>query len=179
MDCTEIYIDRPGNLTARASTWSNYKQNNTLKLLIAINPCGAITFISRAFGGRVSDKVVTQRSGFLDLMEHSDVVLADRGFLIRDELACRAATLKIPAFTRGKTQLSQEDIEKLARVRIHVERAIGRIKTFRILSSVMPMNMVPHIDSVMAIVAAICNVQPSLIGYHCYFVYIITQDIME
>ena len=60
IDCTEIFIERPGNLTARASTWSNYKHNNTLKYLVAISPTGSISFISRAFGGRTSDKVVTQ-----------------------------------------------------------------------------------------------------------------------
>lgn len=167
INCTEVFIDRPGNLAARAFTWSNYKHNNTIKLLVAINPNGAITFISRAFGGRVSDKVIIQRSGFLQLIEHRDVVLADRGFLISDELACRGATLKIPAFTKGKSQLSQEEIEKtrnLARVRIHVERAIGRLKAFRILNTAMPLSMVPHIDSVMVIVASICNLQNNLIS---------------
>ncbi|XP_048089742.1 uncharacterized protein LOC125287762 [Alosa alosa] len=30
IDCTEIFIDRPTNLTARAQTWSNYKHTTTL-----------------------------------------------------------------------------------------------------------------------------------------------------
>ncbi len=53
-----------------------------------------------------------------------DEVLADRGFLIRDELAACDATLRIPHFTKMKKQLSAQDVDtsrQLSRVRIHVE----------------------------------------------------------
>eukprot|EP00795_Rhopilema_esculentum_P011717 gene11717-85_t len=65
----------------------------------------------KTFGGRVSDKVITQRSGFLDLLEYNDHVLADRGFLVADDVANHNATLVIPAFTKGKDQLSQQDVK--------------------------------------------------------------------
>ena len=78
IDCTDIFIDHPGNLEAEQLTLSNYRHNNTLKVLIGISPTGAIIFISRAYSRRVSDKVITQRSGFLDLLEYGDQVLADR-----------------------------------------------------------------------------------------------------
>ena len=45
IDCGEIFIKRPKNLTARAETWSNYKHNNTSMYLIGITPTGAITFL--------------------------------------------------------------------------------------------------------------------------------------
>ena len=45
IDCGEIFIKRPKNLTARAQTWSNYKHNNTSMYLIGITPTGAITFL--------------------------------------------------------------------------------------------------------------------------------------
>ena len=56
----------------------------------------------------MSDKVLTQQSGFLDMLEHGDTVLADRGFTITDDIALRGAKLVIPSFTKGKTQLSQK-----------------------------------------------------------------------
>ncbi|XP_063436164.1 uncharacterized protein LOC134717601 [Mytilus trossulus] len=127
IDCFEVFINRPGHLTARAQTWSNYKHHNTIKFLVSITPTGVISYVSRAFGDRTSDKVITQRSGYLDKLEHSDQVLADRGFLISEELASHGATLIIPAFTRGKSQLSAKEIEltrQIAHVRIHVERTI-------------------------------------------------------
>lgn len=166
IDCTEIFIERPGNLTVRASTWSNYKHHNKIKYLVAISPLGAISFLSRAFGGRTSDKVVTQRSGFLDLLEPGDLILTDRGFLISEEIATRGCYLAIPAFTKDQSQLSQQEVERsrhMSRVRIHVERAIGRLKTFKILSTLMSLSLVPHCDSIVTICSAVCNLQPKLV----------------
>ena len=87
-----------------------------------------MSFISKAFGGRASDKLITQKSGFLDNREYGDQVLADRvadrGFLTEEELAFRGATLTIPSFTKAFKQLSMKNVEqsrRLARVRIHVE----------------------------------------------------------
>ena len=44
-------------------------------------------YISKCWGGRVSDKHLTRNCGFLEHIQHGDLVLADRGFDIRDELA--------------------------------------------------------------------------------------------
>ena len=52
IDCSEIFIQRPKNLTGRAQTWSNYKNNNTSKYLIGITPAAAIIFLSLGWGGR-------------------------------------------------------------------------------------------------------------------------------
>ena len=55
-------------------------------------------------------------------------MLADRGFDIGEDVARMLASLKIPAFTRGREQLSPKDIEEthqLANVRIHIERVVG------------------------------------------------------
>ena len=55
-------------------------------------------------------------SGFYEKAGHGDLLLAHRGFLIADELAVRGASLAIPAFTRGKSQLSQKDMETSRRL---------------------------------------------------------------
>jgi len=72
IDCTEIFIDRPNNLTAQAQTWSNYKHHNTVKYLIGVTPAGAISFLSPGWGGRVSDKEITSKSGFFKQLEQKD-----------------------------------------------------------------------------------------------------------
>ena len=67
IDCFEVFMERPTNVKAQAQTWSNYKHHNTAKFLIGIAPQGAITFISKGWGGRVSDVYITENCG---IMEH-------------------------------------------------------------------------------------------------------------
>ena len=136
IDCTEVYIQRPFSLKARNQTYSSYKSHNTAKFLIAIAPNGYIMFISKAYGGRASDNFITKSCGFLNYLLPGDEVMADRGFTISEELCARQVKLNIPAFMKGRTQLSaQETIEsrRIASVRIHVERAINRLKCYRLL----------------------------------------------
>ena len=71
-------------------------------------PSGTISFISRCWGGRVSDKYITQQSDLLLYMEPGDLVLADRGFNIAEDIVLYGAKLEIPAFTNRKKQLSRK-----------------------------------------------------------------------
>ena len=54
--------------------------------LIAVPPAGTITFIFQLLGGHVSDKHLTEQSGFLQLLEPEDIILADKGFDISDDI---------------------------------------------------------------------------------------------
>ena len=87
------------------------------------------------------------------------------GFLVEEDLAAHVARIAIPAFTRGKTQLSALDVERtrrLVQVRIHVERAMERLKNFSVISSVLPRALVTHTDNIMAC-SALSNLQPLLV----------------
>ena len=87
-----------------------------------------------------------------------DVVLADRGFDISDSVGMMQARLHIPAFTRGKRQLSAlevEDTRTIANVCIYVECVNGVVRQkFSILKGTLPIEFVskkpdqdsPHID---------------------------------
>ena len=65
IDASELFIQTPSDLMLQSSTWSNYKQHNTTKFLIGITPNGAITFVSPAFVGSISDRELTHFSGYL------------------------------------------------------------------------------------------------------------------
>lgn len=72
--------------------------------------------------------------------------MADRGFTIAEELARKGALLEIPAFTTGRTQLPARDVDvtrKIANVRIHVERVIGRMRKYNILNQNIAIPLVP------------------------------------
>ena len=132
IDCFEVFCERPSDLMARAQTFSNYKHHNTVKFLIAIiTPQGVISFVSKGWGGRVSDKHLTENCDILNFLQPDDVILADRGFTVQDSVGLCCAEVKMPPFTRGKRQLSRSAIDtarQLSRVRIHVERVIGVVR---------------------------------------------------
>ena len=41
-----------------------------------------------------------------------------------------------------------------------VERAINRIKSYRIIKTVLPITMLHHIDDIVRVCAALCNLKP-------------------
>ena len=131
IDCFEVFCVKPTNLLARAQTFSSCTHHNTVKALIGITPQGCISFVSEAWGGQTSDKHLTENCGLLGKLLPGDLVVADRGFTIRDGVALKHAQLVIPAFTKGKEQLDPIDVDKtrsIAHVRIHVDRVIGLLR---------------------------------------------------
>ena len=67
--------------------------------------------------------------------------MADRGFTIKDMLKELNVELNLPPFMEGRSQLPASQVQeghKIASLRIHVERAIGRIKNFTILKGTIP-----------------------------------------
>ena len=179
IDCFEVFIERASNLKARAQTFSHYKHNNTMKYLIGITPQGVIAFISRVYGGRTSDKHVTENSGFLNKLLPGDKVLADRGFDIQESVGLMCAEVKIPAFTKGKCQMQAKDVEetrKLAHLRIHVERVIGNVVgKYTIVTDTIPIKLalpcdgenVTFLDKMVTVCCALTNMCPSVVYIDC------------
>ena len=62
-------------------------------------------FLSKGWGGRTSDRKITEESTYLDNLQPGDLVLKDHGFDISDLIGTKGTELKIPAFTMGKSQL--------------------------------------------------------------------------
>jgi len=65
--------------------------------------------------------------------------MADRGFLIGGDLKEIGVGLNIPPFLEGRSQFQPKEAferRKIAALRIHVERCIGRIKYFTILNHI-------------------------------------------
>ncbi|XP_039464859.1 uncharacterized protein LOC120438542 isoform X2 [Oreochromis aureus] len=175
VDCFEIRTERPSNLKAHAQTYSHYKGTHTMKYLIGITPQGAISFISKGWGGCASDKHITEQCGILNKLLPGDVVLADRGFDIRDAVGMMCAEVKIPAFTRGFCQLDAKDIENtraIAHLRIHVEQVIGSLRNkFKMLHTTMPIRSllpcegedVTFLDKIVRVCCVLVNMCPSVV----------------
>lgn len=135
--------------------------------MIGIAPNGAVTFISQLYTGSISDREIVIRSGFLaQEFSEGDSVMADKGFTIQDLLPL-GTSLNIPPFLGQFEQMSPENVirtQQIASVRIHVERAINRIKNYRIWSGLIPLSLFGLVNQMRSICSFLSNVQDPLIS---------------
>ena len=92
--------------------------------------------------------------------------MADKGFNIADLLNAKSVTLNIPPkLVDPSGQFSEVDrvkTRRIASVRIHVERAIGRVKNFKILESI-PNSMHNMANQIFFVCALLTNFHPTLV----------------
>lgn len=166
VDCTEFPIQKPSNPKEQQLTFSSYKNTNTVKCLVGIAPSGGISFISEAWGGSVSDKELFLKCGIIDLLEPGDVILADRGFTIKTEVEAKGCKVYTPGFLKDKIQFNiveRKENKKISRHRVHVERAILRIKQFKFFNGQISYNSLHSISKLIYITAFFTNFGNSLI----------------
>ena len=91
---------------------STHIAHTTSKVFIGIAPNGAICYVTDVFEGSISEPEIFIKSGLLELLLAGDLVMADRGFTVHDELQSIGATLNIPLFLNKRDHLTpQEEIE--------------------------------------------------------------------
>ena len=124
----------------------------------------------------MSDKHLTENCNLLAHLIPGDTILADRGFDISDSVGLYCATLSIPAFTKGKKQLTGIEVEQtrqIANVRIHVERVIGAIhQKYTFLSATQPIEYVTAkqqectlLDKIVCVCCALINICDSVVPF--------------
>lgn len=167
LNCIETSVERPKCLTCRIRTYSHYKGNHTIKSMIGISPDGLICFLSNVYGGRASDKIIFNESDILNKCIEGDAIMVDKGFLIDAECAEKGIKLHRHPFLGKQKQLSVEDgfqNSEIARARVHVERAIQRIKIFKIFPTKVPWIYLQKIDNIMTIICGIVNITKPIIS---------------
>ncbi|XP_058825510.1 uncharacterized protein LOC131685658 [Topomyia yanbarensis] len=175
LDCFEVFTEKPGVKDSIVKMYSSYKHHYTVKEMIGITSFGSISFISKPYSGRSSDKYITENCGFLDKLMENDIVLADRGFTIREAVEQRGAVLKVPDSASKKQQMSSTAVERtraLAAVRIEIERTIGALRQKTgILSTRLPITLLNHehngenvLNMIVTVACAIFNLCPSIVS---------------
>ena len=170
IDCTEFYIETPFRVASQRSTYSSYKSRNTFKALISISPLLHINFISKLYTGSISDKEIVRQSGFLQLLNPGDLIMADKGFNMQDLLAIHQTRLLAPPIMKKGciNAKAATATRRIAKVRIHVERIIRKLKCFCFLRGVIPLSCKPYLSSVLKVCAAVVNLQPSIFDQETY-----------
>uniref|UniRef100_A0A672FUQ0 THAP-type domain-containing protein n=1 Tax=Salarias fasciatus TaxID=181472 RepID=A0A672FUQ0_SALFA len=145
LDCTETHCQTPDSLLLKSEVHSHYKSHSTFKGLIGIAPHGPVTFVSPLYEGSVSDRELLKQSGLLSLLKPSMAIMVDKGFLVEDLVPCK---------------LSSEEVRKtqsIARLRVHVERVIRRLKEHRLFKEEIPLSLTGSINQLFAVACLLLN----------------------
>ncbi|XP_058604584.1 uncharacterized protein LOC131522822 isoform X2 [Onychostoma macrolepis] len=169
LNCTEIKIEKPSSLLVQSQTCSNRKPTNTLKSLIACDPHGSIMFASTLYTGSISDQELFRRCEIKDLLKgllqcghlkRGDGLMVDKGFLVEKDVKELGLQLNIPPL--ANLHMSVPDVQiakKIAKHKVHVERAIANVKKFKIVSGRIPNYMLENINQIWFVVCMLSNFQ--------------------
>ena len=133
--------------------------------MICITPNGVISWVSPAYGGRTSDAYIVTDSGFIDLLEPYDQIMADRGFKRKTDLALKQCTLAIPPSAVSGCQMVSRDIKEasmVANMCIYVEQVIKNLKDYQILKSEMQLKYLLIADGIIKTCCALNNLKKPL-----------------
>lgn len=107
-------------------------------------------------------KEITRFSGILDLLDPGDSVMKDKGFNIDDLLREKRVGLNLLPFLQNQVQFSASNVLEtkiIAKLRIHVERAIQRMKEFLYFYSDVPLSRLGSVNQLYTVACLLTNFQ--------------------
>ena len=159
LDATEFKLTSLSDLNLNCLFFSDYKNTHTAKGLIGITPYGSLCRLPDLYPGSVTDSKLTIETGVLDGIKPNDCILVDKGFAIAEQAAERGGVVNRPPmadvdqFTSGEVEANF----KIAALRIHVERWIGRCRNFTILNKVWHTSRLDLLNETFKFVAHLVN----------------------
>jgi len=134
-------------------------------LLTVQTPNGGACIVSDLYEGDIGDVQIFKECGILKHINPNDVILVDRGFTVQDLVNPLQAHIKIPAFLKGRGNLSAAEelsTRKIAKARIHVERFNERLKQFRLVGRKIPLSLAPLATQMVVVACGLVNFQHTL-----------------
>ena len=169
IDGTECPIKKPKAPRAQQSTFSTYKNKNTVKTLIGATPGGLISYVLPLFGGSTSDRQIVERSNLFSMCDPGDSIMADKGFNVQDLFAPFDVAINIPTFFRKRNRLTGNIVlhdRKISSKRVHIERLIGLGKTYKILCHPLTATETKISSDIVFICYMLCNFRSNIISKH-------------
>lgn len=163
IDCTEFCVEQASYFEPQGHLYSSYKSHGTYKVLVGLSPTGAVMFVSDAFEGSISDVEIVKQSGFLDHLEAGDLVLSNRRFTIKKILAEKGVGLNIPPLSNWRKKLTAKEIQA-QQIETCVKRCIEKIRTFRLLSKVIPLPLQAVFSQMFFVAGCLVSFQEPLVS---------------
>ncbi|XP_023245537.1 uncharacterized protein LOC106647283 [Copidosoma floridanum] len=162
----ETNIHKPKNVCCQEMSNPSSGDEYTVKFMTAVSPCGFITYISKAFLGKSTDKAIFLESGFVKMFEKNDGLMFDKEFLIDKTCLNFAVQFIKPLSATEKQPFSGKEDQlndTLTKARLHIKKLNCRIKAFKILSTKVPSSLVCRIEQIFVTICAIVNLNSSIL----------------
>ena len=101
-DCTEQWIQRSQNSNAQYQTYSTYKSHNTFKKLVICTKQVSINYISDAYVGSATDRLITEDTNRASQFTPSYYFLFDKEFNVQELIFKYKVAARIPPFVGSK-----------------------------------------------------------------------------
>ncbi|XP_026076806.1 uncharacterized protein LOC113055066 [Carassius auratus] len=127
--------------------------------LIGMAPHGAVTFVSSVYPGSVSDKELLKQSGIVSLLKPEMAIMVNKGFFIDDLVPCKVYR---PAYLLKREQMPADEVretQSISRLRVHIERLMGRVMQHKLLETVMPLSDTGTINQLYTVACLLINYQ--------------------
>ena len=138
-----------------------YKHHNTLKYLVGVSPNLTTTFVSAACGAQLrhSGLWISGQIGWIR-SHYGRQRVFNTGVLLYQAHNSVYTTWKTWQYTMNTAAVLK--ICRIANLSILVEQVIRRLKTFKIMSSEMPITVVPFAFKIIVVCAVLCNLRNPL-----------------
>ena len=148
LECTEIFVQKSSSLLNQNLSFSHYKHHTTVKFFIGITPSGVISLVIEDL--RLTDnwKVSTSRHARR----------RRRGYDRQGFYSCRYASFPFIFYSVFFSRCA-----KIAKLRIHVERDIGRVKKFHIFDGVLSLSLATLVSQMFSVCCWITNLDVPLV----------------
>lgn len=148
----EITVQRPKNLCCQLALFSHHN-NYIVKFMTGYTPAGLISFVSKAYSGRVSDNSIFEQSKIVERLGRGEAIMTAGNFTVESICSGHGVKLIRPISETGEPFQN----EKIAKALVHIDEANQRLKTFQILNTRVPLSLIKKCEDIMIITAAIVN----------------------
>ncbi|XP_071083949.1 uncharacterized protein [Haliotis cracherodii] len=170
VDSMTISVDAPKRPIAQQSTYSTYKNGNTIKIVVGSTSGGLVSYVSPAYGGSTSDRQIVERSGLTVMCDPGDSIMAVKGFNVQDIFAPKDVTINMPTFFSKKNRMSGKNVmpdRKISSKRVHIERIVGLAKTFKILTEPLNSSETKLATEITTVCFMLCSFKKCIVPSTC------------